>query len=412
MATKPTDGEPLRPADQTDVRRNNLSLVLRKLREGGGRSRAKLAEETGLTKASVSSLVAELVVLGLVREGEVEQTGYTGRPGQAYHVDGNVYGIGVEINVDYISAVLLDLTGRVRASKRVALDVRGDPPERALDAVAELVRQCTRLAAVRGARPIGLTVATPGMVDDSAGRVEYASNLGWRDVEVAAGLDERLKRRRYPIAVDNDVKLAAMAEWAAGAAAGTPDLAYLSGEAGVGAGIIMGGRVIRGARGFSGEIGHLPLDPENRPCVCGRRGCWEGMVGLGRMLELAADQGDPVHDPELDIEDRLAEIRRRAESGDVRVLGALEEIAAGLGLGASVLLNMVNPAVLVLGGYFAVLGDFLLDGVHRQLRERVVSPDAGGCQLELSTLGFAAAGHGGAHMALERVLNDPALAAG
>ncbi|WP_436494763.1 ROK family transcriptional regulator [Actinokineospora sp. HUAS TT18] len=394
-------------SDSTNVRRHNLSLVLRALRDGGPTTRAKLADETGLTKAAVSSLVAELVDRGLAREGRLEQTGYTGRPGLIHEVDGEVCGIGVEISVDYVSAVAVALTGEVRANRRLALDVKGSAPDVALDAVAELVRQVLR---TRGCRPVGITVAVPGVVDHAAGRVAFASNLGWRDVAVVDGLARRLRRTRLPIEVDNDVKLAAVAEWVSGVAAGTADLAYLFGEAGVGAGFISGGRVVRGTRGFSGEIGHLPLDPRQRECPCGRRGCWETMVGLGTLLHLAADPDDPVHDPARDIDERLTDLRRRAERGDRRTLDALNTIAADLGLGASVLINMVNPEVLVLGGYFAALGDFLLDGVRAQVAARVLAPDAGGCRIVLSGLGFAAAGHGGAQAALERIVTDPTIA--
>ena len=394
-------------ADQIDVRRANLSLVLRTLRERGPRSRARIAEDTGLTKASASSLVAELVDRGLVRGGELEQTGYTGRPGLVYRLSESTYGIGVEINVDYLSAVAVDLTGAVRLSRRLALDVRAAAPDAVLDAVADLVRGVVRATALRGDRPIGLVVAAPGVVEDPTGTVRYASGLDWHDVEVGNGLRKRLSRQRFPVSVDNDVKLAAMAEWASGAAAGTPNLAYLSGEAGVGAGLVLGGQLVRGARGYSGEIGHLPLDPSGRLCACGRRGCWETMVGLGTLLALVADPGDPVHDPATDVEERVSEVRRRAEDGDARTLAALERIAADLGLGASVLVNMTNPEVLVLGGYFAMLGDFLLDGVTRELAARVIAPEAGGVRVELSTLGFTAAARGGAHAALERVVADP-----
>ncbi|MBC6446146.1 ROK family transcriptional regulator [Actinokineospora xionganensis] len=396
-------------ADQSDMRRHNLSLVLRSLRDGGPNTRARIADETGLTKAAMSSLVADLVDRGLVREGQYQQTGYTGRPGRAYQVDGHVYGIGVEINVDYVSTVALDLAGEVRDSRRVSLDAKATTPDDVLDTVAGLLRHTLRATALRGCRPVGITVAAPGVVHHAQGVVQYASNLGWHDVPVTAGLTKRLRGHRIPIHVDNDVKLSAVAEWASGVAAGTPDLAYLSGETGVGAGFLSEGRIVRGTRGFSGEIGHLPLDPDLRECTCGRRGCWETIVSLTHLLSLAADPGDEVHDPHRDIDERLTELRRRAEHGDRRTLDALDTIAANLGLGASVLINMVNPAVLVLGGYFAALGDFLLDGVTREVGARVVAPELGGCRIELSTLGFAAACRGGAHVALERVLTDPTL---
>ncbi|MGH3737555.1 MAG: ROK family protein [Micromonosporaceae bacterium] len=393
------------PAEQADVRRGNLSLVLRRIRDAGPRSRARIAAETGLTRATVSSLVADLVTRGLLHEGELRPTGGSGRPGQWYELSDRVYGVGAEISVDYLSVIVLDLSGAVRVNQRRAYDVPRSTPAQTLDAVGALVADA--VGAV-GGWPSGLGVATPGNVDAGSGRVEYAPTIGWSGVPVVTELTTRLGEQAGPVEVGNDVQLSAIAEYALGVAAGTPHLAYLSGEMGVGAGVVVEqGRLLRGAQGHSGEIGHLPLNPEPAACPCGRRGCWETMVGLGALLRLAADPGDPVHDPERDLEDRLAELHRRAAAGDARTLAALDQIATGLGLGASVLVNMVNPAVLVLGGYFAALGQYLLPGVRRELADRVVAPDAAACRVELSHLGFTAAALGGAYAALQRVLADP-----
>lgn len=406
MSPLESEARPLRPAEQFDVRRGNLSVVLRRLREEGPRSRARLAEETGLTKATVSVLVADLVRRGLLREGGPPASRGSGRPGLDYELHDRVYGIGAEVSVDYLSVIVLDLRGEVRARQRVGYDVPRASREATLDALADLVRRA--MAEVPG-RPAGLTLAAPGNVDPTTGRVDYAPRIGWYDAPVAAPLASLLDDPTLRVEVENDVKLAAIAEHALGAAAGTADLAYLSGEMGVGAGVIAAGRLIRGTRGHAGEIGHLPLNPEPAPCACGRTGCWETMVGLGALLDLAADPDDPVHDPQRDLEERLAVIVERALAGDRRTLAALDQVATGLGLGASVLINMMNPAVLVLGGYFAVLGDHLLAGARREIAARVVAADADGCRVELSRLGFDAAALGGAHAALDRVFTDPTV---
>jgi predicted NBD/HSP70 family sugar kinase len=400
------------PADQATVRRSNLALVLRHLRQAGSRSRARIAADTGLNKATVSSLVSELVERGLVREGDIERAGSVGRPALIVELDGRgIGGIGVEINVDYLTALALDLTNTVIFEQRVALDVQALATDAVLDAVAELAGRAIAACARRGVVPVGMTIAIPALVDVAAGAVAFAPNLHWRQVPVAAAMVARLGHPAFPVRVDNDANLAALGEYAMGSVAGTPDLVYLTGEIGVGGGVIVGGRLLRGAEGFSGEVGHLPLDPAGHPCGCGRRGCWETLVGLAGLLRLAADTDDPVRDPSLDLEQRLDMIRQRAEAGDRRTLDALEQVGAGLGLGASILINVVNPRVLVLGGYFASLGPYLLGPVMAELRARVIAPEVGGCRVELSELGFAAASRGGAHVALEAVLDDPTLAA-
>jgi predicted NBD/HSP70 family sugar kinase len=412
------DGRPLygpsaapTPADQATVRRSNLGLVLRHLRDSGPRSRARIAQETGLNKATVSSLVAELAERGLVGTGEVDRDGSVGRPGLIVHLDGRrVCGIGVELNVDYAATLVLDLGGEVVFEQRVALDAPVMGPRRTLDAVASLVTEAVDAIGEHGATAIGLTVAVPGLARSVDGVVTRAPNLGWHDVAVLAGLRERLDVD-FPIRVENDANLSAIAEWAMGSEARTPDLVYLTGEVGVGGGVIVAGHLLRGAGGLSGEVGHTALGDPDRVCGCGRRGCWETVVGLSALLHAAADPGDPVRDPGRDLETRLAEVAARADAGDPRTLAALHQVGAGLGAGAAVLINLFNPEVILLGGYFAVLGRFLVDPMAIELRARVFGPDLAGARVVLSTLGFTAAVRGGAHVALESVFADPTLVA-
>jgi predicted NBD/HSP70 family sugar kinase len=394
------------PADQATVRRSNLGLVLRHLRDDGPRSRARIAQDTGLNKATVSSLVAELARRGLVGVGAFDRAGSVGRPGQIVHLDGRaVCGVGVESNVDYLSVIVLDLRGEVLVQERVGLDVPALGPAATLDEMARLVDRATGAAAARGARPVGLTVAVPGAATGPV--VTLGPNIGWRGVDVAEELGARLPAVSFPIRVENDANLGAIAEWAMGSEANTPDLVYLTGEVGVGGGVIVGGQLVRGARGLSGEVGHMCLGDPELVCGCGRRGCWETVVGLSALLRAAADPGDPVRDPGRDLETRLAEIVRRADDGDRRTLSALRHVGTHLGIGGSVLINVFDPQVLVLGGYFAELGRFLLEPMRAELEARVFGPDLAGARVVLSSLGFTAAARGGAHVALESVFDDP-----
>jgi predicted NBD/HSP70 family sugar kinase len=390
------------------MRRSNLALVLRHLRDAGPRSRATVAVETGLNRGTVSSLVSELIDRGLVREGQVERGGSVGRPGQTVELDGrNIGGIGVEINVDYVTAIVLDLTNTPVFEHRVALDVQALPPDAVLDAVTELAIRALAECDARKIMPAGLTLAIPALVERTDGVVTFAPNLHWTQVEAVEGLKHRLGRPGFPIQVDNDANLAALGEYAMGSRAGTPHLVYLTGETGVGGGVMVDGQLLRGAEGFSGEIGHMPLNPGGHLCGCGRRGCWETMVGLAALLRMAATEDDSIRDPSLDLEQRLAVVSDRADAGEPRTLDALKLVGEALGLGASILVNVFNPRVLVLGGYFASLGDYLLEPMLTELHARVIAPDA--CQVVLSTLGFTAAARGGAHVALEAVLEDPTL---
>lgn len=396
-------------ADQMAVRRHNLSLVLRHLRLHGDRSRARIAAEVGLNKATVSSLVAELVARGLVVEGETER-GSVGRPGRVVEISGTSHvALGAEINIDYVSVLAMNLRGEAVGERRVALDTANLAPEAVLRKLAAVVRAVLDPLVSAGADPVGLTLAVPGIVEPATGTVFEAPNLGWNGTPVADLLRAALGEPDYPIALDNEANLSALAELDVRGPDAAPELLLITGAVGVGGGIVSGGRLLRGGRGFAGELGHMHLDPSGRRCRCGRRGCWETVVGLGALLRAAAPAGDPVRDPAVDVVQRLAELRTRAEAGHPRTLRAIEEIGDALVLGCGTLVNIFNPEVLVLGGYFAALGPWFRTRLEAELAAEVFAPDAGGCRVELSTLGFSAAVRGGALQAARRVHDDPSL---
>ncbi len=407
---------PRRRADHGDVRRANLALVLRELRTGP-RTRTRLAVDTTLTKATVSSIVTELAGRGLARSHEPTRAGGVGRPGQRVEVVGErVVGIGLELNVDYLTAVALDLAGQVRSTVRTAFDVPARLDD-TIDEVVRLVGQVMRNAVTPGVVLAGVGVAAPGLIDLTTGVVRVAPNLSWRDVPLLSLLRDRLSdglavQPGWPdlrLAVDNEANLATLAEYAAATGTGSRDLVCITGGVGVGGGIVVDGRVVRGHAGFAGEVGHLAIAADGDVCGCGRRGCWETVCGLGTLLRLAADPDDAVHDHNSDLDVRLGLLLDRARAGDRRTLRALDQIGRALGHGASMLVNLVNPSVLVLGGYFVRLGEFLVPAVESELASRVVAPDLGGCRVELSRLGLAAAATGAAYSALQPVLDDPTL---
>jgi predicted NBD/HSP70 family sugar kinase len=396
-------------ADQLAVRRHNLSLVLSHLRAVGPRSRAKVAAETGLNKATVSSLVAELVGRGLVAEGET-QRGAVGRPSQQIDLDGtNFFTVGTEINVDYLAALAMNVRGEVVAEQRLSVDAARLGVPSVLRRLSRLITTLVDPLTARGGRLVGLTVAVPGLTERSTGTVLRAPNLGWVDTPVVADLRRLLDDPPYPVLLDNEANLAARAEMEAGGRSAVSNLILLTGAAGVGGGIIADGQLVRGGQGLAGEVGHLQLDPGGATCGCGRRGCWETVVGLGALLDAAADEDDPVRDPSLDLVQRLEILKSRAEAGDSRTLGALTTTGSWLCSGAGILINLFNPEVLVLGGHFAVLGPWLAEPLVECLPDRVFAPDAGGCRVELSTLGFSGAVRGGALEALAQLFEQPTL---
>lgn len=400
---------PNRPSDQLTVRRLNLSLVLRHLQGEGPGSRARIARGTGLNKATVTSLIGELLDRGLVRETGVERHGGVGRPGQRVELaPRGAVGVGVEVNGDFVDATALDLAGVEVTRYRIDRDLRSLDTEGALDTIATAVNQVLAEVSALGGAVVGVVVAVPGLVSHPDGVVAHAPNFGWHGLPLAQLLRPRLRPLGIPLSVDNDGNLGAIGEHTLTTRDGIDDIVHISGEVGIGGGIVVRGELLRGARGFSGEVGHMAINPDPALCGCGLVGCWETEVGLLALLRACArGQDDPILDPDIGIETRLADVLARHGRGEEQAVHALERVGRGLGRGVAVLCNVLDPGLVVLGGYLTYLGDVVLPAVRDELPRHVIAP--GGCDVVVSRLGFTAASRGGAVVALQRVIDDPGV---
>ncbi len=319
---------------------------------------------------------------------------------------GTVVAIGTEVNVDYLSVLVVDIAGCEVLRERRPFDASVGP-EASIAALTELVRRTRRRLAARRDRRrsvlAGVTVAVPELVDVAAGVVAEAPNLRWRDVPVAEPLRSALGLGSTPVHVGNDANLAAIAEYRSGEWAGTPNLVYITGEVGIGGGIIVGGQPLLGTRGYGGEVGHMNVMPDGPRCGCGRRGCWEACIGLNALLQSARHRPRGDAPPERKIEP----IVRRARAGDRRTLEVLDELGRWIGVGAANLANVFDPQVIILGGYFAPLADWILPAAREALEQGTLARTGDNLHLTTSTLGFTAAAQGGAIHAIERVMSDP-----
>lgn len=388
------------PADFADVRATNLAVVLRHLRMNAPCSRADIAAATGLNKATVSSLVADLIERRLVRE-----TGMTerriGRPATMLVLDGSPYAaIGMEVNADYMTVVAVDLAGRKLLSWRRAFAGSSANPGQAAASIAALAKRAVAKVEKEDRRTLGLTVGVPGLVGGD-GIVRLAPNLRWQDVDLRSALRKALGEPPYPIEVENDANLAVLAEQRYGGFADTANLIYLTGEIGIGAGIISEGRLLRGDRGFAGEFGHLLIDPTGPVCGCGRRGCLEALAGVGALI--ARTLPDAATSSPTELEPEVEEVVRRAKAKDPKVLDALAETGKHLGHGIATVANLINPEVVVLGGYFVPLAPWLIPAAEAELRARSIAPEAGGTRIVASTLDLGAAATGGAARVLDTI---------
>lgn len=396
-------------ANQRAVRRYNLGVVLRHVSEHGPRSRATIALETGLNKTTVSSLVTELIGLDLLVERGLDYRGTVGRPGQVVELSSSgVVALGLEINVDYLAVRALDLTGKERHRALEARDNRRVSGAEVLEHLSALAADALRAVEADGLRPVGAAVGLPGLVDADRGVLLVAPNLGWRDVPVVDELRRSLDDPSFPVVADNEANLAALAELWEGTARGLSDVLYVSGEIGVGAGLIVGGELFRGSGGFGGEFGHMTLERGGRPCGCGSRGCLETLVGLEALLEMA---GLPKLGPTGGAARPVGELVERARGGDERALGALEEAGRWLGVGIASAANLLNFQAVVLGGLFAQLAPWLADPIGEELRAHFLAADWATPQVLPSKLGAEAAVRGAAASSLQRIFADPGQAA-
>jgi predicted NBD/HSP70 family sugar kinase len=380
-------------------------------------SRARIAAATGLTKATVSTLVDTLVQAGLLRELGPHAAAGVGRPGSALALADRPVGIGLELNVDYLATCTVDLAGAVRRRELVADDFGHDAGRDRLEPA--LVRAAAALQAAlddarASATPVaGVVVAVPGLVEAASGLVRLAPNLGWRDVPLLAELSARVRLDGVPLRLDNEANLAALGELWCGDHTrpdGEPLTSFLlvSGEIGVGAAIVLDGELYPGMRGFSGEIGHLPLAVDGPACRCGQRGCLEQYAGQGAILRRAGLAQVPAATSTGRPGGPVERLVAGARAGDARVLAAVREAGQALGAGISVAVNLLDVETVVLGGLYAVLAPWLLPAVAEQLESRVLAAGWAPIEVVVSRLGADGAVRGAAVAAVREVIDDPA----
>jgi len=398
-ATAPGRG----PIRQAGVREHHLGLVVRRVASAGRPlSRADLSAATGLTRATVSALVDELLTGGLLAEVDPVPRNGAGRPATGLVLaTGGPAGLGLEINVDYLAACVVDLTGAVRHHVVERADQRPDQPAQVLARLARLAGAVRTAAGGRGLSLAGTALAVPGLLTP-AGVVQLAPNLGWRNVDIPAILAGHSVLADAPLTVDNEANLAALGEVHAAPDASTSFI-YISGEIGVGAGIVLDGRLFRGARGWSGELGHVPVHPDGPTCRCGGQGCLERYAGQEAILRAAglSDVGLPAGE----AVNRMAEL---AERGDLRMTRALADAATALGVVVAGVVNLLDVQTVVLGGVYAPLARWLQPGVATEIRRRVLTAAWSPVTVRPSVLGAVAAVTGAAGSVVRTVHDDPA----
>ncbi len=349
----------------SSLRELNRLRVLEVVRERGTVSRGQIATDTGLARSTVSTLVGDLQRAGLVVEREDVRAGSAasgGRPPLLLSLDptgGAV--IGIQFDHDFVRVAIADLSLTLLAEGVIQSDVDHDA-QAGLDAAAELVGTLLTQADVAVDRVIGAGVALSCPVDRETGLVCSATILpSWVGIDVATWLHDRLGVR---IELENDANLGALAESVLGAGRGASEMAYVMLSSGIGGGLILEGRLYRGARGVAGEIGHVTLDENGLMCRCGSRGCLETMVGAAALTE----QLRRSHGEQITVERMIA----LARDGDPLCRRVIADAGDAVGRAVAAYCNNFNPERIVVGGELALAGELLLGPIRESISRHAI----------------------------------------
>ncbi|TNF38213.1 MAG: ROK family transcriptional regulator [Deltaproteobacteria bacterium] len=369
-----------------------------------GISRAELARDSGLSASTVSAIVSDLMAANLLTSGHVAPS-KGGRPPVIlqFNTQRN-YIVGVEMGASHIGAVICDLRGDIRWYDETEIDVSDDPAG-TLRAIGELIEVARRRPEASGDL-LGLGIAVPSPVDAlTPDRLSPRLLPAWAEVRLAAQLHHRIGVRVF---MDNDANCGALAEAQIGAGVDVPDFTYIKVATGVGAGHIVQRQPYRGFSGIAGEIGHTTVDPNGRPCRCGLRGCLEAEIGSGAIVEkaseaIAAGRVSALAElPSL----TLADIVAAGHDGDTLAIELIAEAGNHLAVGVANLLNLMNPARVIIGGRLAAAGDLLLGPLRHIVGVRALWTSVERADVVISPLGDSQIAAGAATLVLRAALAD------
>jgi glucokinase-like ROK family protein len=378
------------PKYETIPRSSNKRIVLDMIRfTPGGISRAELARQMGLTRSAITTIVNDLFINELVRESDNGPTTGGRRPVLLDINPDRGFVVGIDMGFTYLGLLLADLSAQVLLEKEYPFDVTQSPTT-CLDRVDQCLGELLAEANLNLEEVMSIGLGVPGPVIMDAGKVISPPIMpGWDDYPIQAQLKSRW---RCPVSVNNDAELGALGEWAHGAGRGEDNLVYIKVGSGVGAGLLLNGKIFHGASGSAGEIGHITIRDDGPLCTCGNHGCLEAMAGglaiakegreavlTGRRTQLANIQPTETitaHD-----------VSKAARMGDLVAQQIMTEAGNYLGIAIASLVNLINPGMVVVGGGVAQMGDLLLQPIRQVVRERSLRSSALAVQINSAVLG-------------------------
>lgn len=399
----------LRRINQEDLRNHNLSVVLDTLlRAEKPMSRADLAKETGLTKATLSLLASMLIDSGVVQEGEPVVSTTYGRPSTPLEIHGgSIAGIGLQINTDGYGCLALDLNGDTLGQEWVSEDMTGTDPYEIFAKLDAMTFPLESRLKRRGCKVVGAGLALPGIVTDDMWLL-VARNLGWENVN----LTRFNVVRRLDVVAGNEAKMAAIAQipgYATERASflnvvdRTDSFIYLSTDIGIGGAVVRDGEVVMGSHGFAGEIGHLSVAMDGPLCSCGRHGCLEAFAGRRALVEAAgiAEDGDATSSEAIDM------FLQRWRAGDSDVAKVVDQAADALVSAIASAVNLADVDTVLLGGLWTHFGDELATVLEGRLRSEILGYPNVKIRVFVPPVALHPSLYGAAEMGLRRFIENP-----
>lgn len=386
-----------------DVRRINRSTILRQIYLGKSMSRQKLSQHSGLSSATITNVVVELIQEGIIIESGLEAS-EGGRPRSILTINSHHgYFIGVDIGETFLRVELFDLTLHKLDSVTYPLILGENQPDQVGQYICQGVKATLAEVGISAEKVIGIGIGVGGLVEQAEQIFTYVPSWEWQRVPLVTFLEKDLT---MPIYVDNAAKVMAQAENLFGAGQWCEHLAVLLVGTGIGAGIIAHDSLYRGAGNNAGEWGHMTIALDGRLCRCGGCGCLEayaGASGIIARLREVAPQSSLLQSN--DQERIIADIVEAARNGELSAIGVLIDTARYLGAGIANLINLFNPQVIVLGGWVGLeIGEYILPELRQFVARYALKQSFSDTKIELSHLGHDAVAMGAAALALEQFL--------
>jgi predicted NBD/HSP70 family sugar kinase len=371
--------------------------VVDSLRELGVASRAEIARHTGLSRSTVSSLVTELrgdsLIVDRPPPAVEDESAQAGRPPNLISLGRRAgAALGVDFGKRHVAVAVGDLSRTILSEESVQMQ-DGYSAEEGIRTAAGLIDRTLADSGTERAAVLGVGVGVPGPIHLPSGQLGSAAILpGWAGLRVAEEMERCVG---LPVHVDNDANLGALAELHWGAGQGASSLIYMKVATGIGAGLVIDGRIYHGAGGTAGEIGHTTIDEHGEICRCGSRGCLETLAGAPAIVAML--RGSLGED--ITIEDVL----ERVAAGDPASARAIEDSGRHIGSTVADACNLLNPERLVVGGSVGQAGEVLLKGIAEGVRRRAIASAAEDLDIRSGVLGERAELLGAVASALERI---------